>query len=103
MLTEWRMRPSTADSAKAALEMLSAACDRGDPFRLVLTDALMPDVDGFMLAAAIRADSRFSDVRLIMLTSASTPHGESRAVGAGVAAYLTKPAKHSELLDAIGG
>jgi CheY-like chemotaxis protein/HPt (histidine-containing phosphotransfer) domain-containing protein len=103
MLINWRMKPVAAESAAAAMTALTRAADAGEPFRLVLTDCLMPDVDGFGLARAIQADPRFTDLRLIMLTSASVPHGRSRAAAAGFLAYLTKPVKQSELLDAIAG
>jgi PAS domain S-box-containing protein len=101
MLINWRMTPSAVESAAAAMDTLTRAADAGNPFRLVLTDCLMPDVDGFGLAEAIKADPRFADLRLMMLTSATLPHGRRHASEAGFAAYLTKPAKQSELLDAI--
>ena len=101
MLTSWRMTPTSVDSARAALASLEKAVDAGEPFRLVLSDALMPDVDGFGLARAIRADARFVDARLIMLSSMGLPAGQSRAHDAGFSAYVSKPLKQSDLLDAI--
>ncbi len=67
----------------------------------MLSDALMPDVDGFALARAIRADARFAATRLIMLSSMGLPPGHSRVQEAGFSAYLSKPVKQSDLLDAI--
>ena len=73
--------------------------DAGRPYHLVLTDALMPDVDGFTLARQMEADTRLAGVKVIMLTSAGLPHDRSRA--ANISAQLIKPVKHSDLLDAI--
>jgi signal transduction histidine kinase/CheY-like chemotaxis protein len=101
MLTAWRMTPTSVSSATAALAALSAAADAGDPFRLVLTDALMPEIDGFMLGRAIREDARLAGIKVIMLTSAGLPHGRARARDTGFAAYLSKPVKQSDLLNAI--
>ena len=101
MLTSWRMKPVSVDGAPAALAALGDAAAAGDPFRLVLSDAMMPDIDGFAFARAVRADSRLSGATLIMLTSAGLPEGRARADEAGFAAYLSKPVKQSELLDAI--
>ena len=100
-LTSWRMKPVSVDSARAALAALRDAVNAGDPFRLVLSDAMMPGIDGFALARAVRDDARLSGATLIMLTSAGLPQGRARAQEAGFAAYLSKPVKQSELLDAI--
>ena len=100
-LTAWHMKPVSVDSARAALSALAEASEAGDPFRLVLTDALMPEVDGFMLAREIRSQPRLRDVKLIMLTSAGFSAGPARAEAANLAACLSKPVKQSELLDAI--
>ena len=61
----------------------------------------MPDMDGFALARAVKDDARLSSATLIMLTSAGLAQGRARAHEAGFAAYLSKPVKQSELLDAI--
>ena len=60
MLTSWHMSPASVDGARAALAALAEAARAGEPFRLVLTDALMPEIDGFALAEQIRADARLS-------------------------------------------
>ncbi len=101
MLANWRMKPTSVDSAHAALSVLGKAGPAGNPFRLALIDALMPDVDGFMLARNIRTLALVPDVKLIMLTSADLSSGVARAEASGFAAYLSKPVKQSELFDAI--
>ena len=100
MVAGWRMRAMAVESAAGAMAALREAADRGDPYRLVLTDALMPDVDGFTLAADIGRDPRLAATKVILLTSAglSRPRGANPPV---FAATLTKPVKQSELLDAI--
>ena len=100
ILTNWRMKPVSVDGARAAVAALREAIGAGDPFQLVLTDAAMPDVDGFELARAIQKDSQLSGVKLIMLTSTGS-RGRSRANEVGFDAYLSKPVKQSDLLDAI--
>jgi PAS domain S-box-containing protein len=101
MLRSWHMTPTSVDGAAAALGALREAVDRGQPFHLALTDALMPDTDGFTLGQQVKADGRIADVTMIMLTSADLPRGRARAAASQFAAYLTKPVKQSDLLDAI--
>jgi CheY-like chemotaxis protein len=100
MVASWHMRPTSVDGADAAVHALYDAIDQGRGFHLVLTDALMPDVDGYALARRLKRDQRLSDVKVIMLTSAGPPHGRSRS-GDGILTHLTKPVKQSDLLDAI--
>ena len=101
MLAGWRMRAVPVDGAAGAMPALREALDRGDPYRLVLTDALMPDVDGFMLAADIARDERLAATKVILLTSAGLARHRAASTAAPFAATLTKPVKQSELLDAI--
>ena len=100
MLRKWRMRPAIASSGSAALASLKKGARSRKPFALVLLDGQMPEMDGFEVARRIHVEPAFSDVKVIMLTSA----GQFEAVcqtTPGVAACLTKPARQSELLDAI--
>jgi two-component system, sensor histidine kinase and response regulator len=96
-----RMQPHAAADAVEALRMLRAAHATGQPFPLLLTDLNMPDVDGFTLAAEVRADRHLRDAVIIVLTSGDRPSDKVRCAELGVAAHLHKPIKQSELLDAI--
>ena len=101
MLTSWHMKPEAVDSAQAALARLTAAAERGEPYRLVVSDAFMPNVDGLDFGRAIKADARLKSTRLILLTSGPLGRFDSR--GGVFSAVLTKPVKQSDLLDAIVG
>jgi CheY-like chemotaxis protein/HPt (histidine-containing phosphotransfer) domain-containing protein len=89
-----------ADSAPAALEMLRQAVGAQRGFHLVLTDALMPDVDGITLAEQIAEDERLADLKVMLLTSAGSAGLRGRRA-ALFEAMLVKPVKQSDLLDAI--
>ena len=69
LLRSWRMDPTAVDSASAALAALDEGVRGGHAFELVLTDAMMPGVDGFALASQIAADARLASAKVIMLTS----------------------------------
>ena len=101
MLIGWRMVPVLVEGAPAALAALRVAQEAGKPFRLVLTDVQMPDADGFTLTAAIKKDPAIAGVTVVMLTLAGLPGDAARCRELGVAAYLTKPIKRSELRAAI--
>jgi PAS domain S-box-containing protein len=101
MLIGWRMIPTMAAGASEALAALRAAHDAGKPVRLVLTDAQMPGVDGFSLADAIRKDSAIAGSTIVMLTSGGQQGDAARCRELGIAAYLPKPVRRSELRGAI--
>jgi two-component system sensor histidine kinase/response regulator len=67
----------------------------------VLTDSQMPHADGFTLAEAINDDPALAGTTVVMLTSAGQPGDAARCRELGVAAYLTKPVKPSDLRGAI--
>jgi CheY-like chemotaxis protein len=100
-LTNWGTKPTVMGSGQAALAALEQAATDGNPFPLVLLDARLPDMDGFTLADKIRHDPRFAGATLMLLTSGGQRGDGARCRQLGVAAYLTKPIRSSELLDAI--
>jgi len=101
MMWGWRMRPSVAEGAQAAMIRLQQAIDDGTPFSLVVTDVNMPGTDGFGLVEEIRKHPRLSDTTIVMLTSAGQRGDAARCRQLSVGAYLTKPIGETELLDAI--
>ena len=101
MLRRWEMVPGNAAGALQALQMLREAQQSGQPYALVLTDANMPDMDGFALAQQIKQDQQLGSTVIMMLTSGDRPGDVARCEQLGIASYLTKPVKQSELFDAI--
>jgi CheY-like chemotaxis protein len=61
----------------------------------------MPDVDGFTLIERIKEEPNLASITIMMLTSAGDRGDAARCRALGVTAYLTKPIRQSELLDAI--
>jgi two-component system, sensor histidine kinase and response regulator len=101
VLTNWGMRPTAVDGARAALAALRNASDRGEPYPMVLIDGMMPEMDGFDLAARIRQEPAIADVRLVLLTSAGEPDDTARCRDLVISFCLTKPVRQSELFDAL--
>jgi CheY-like chemotaxis protein len=101
-LRRWSMKPTAVDSGPAALEAMQTAARAEEPFQLVLLDANMPEVDGFAVAEQIGHRPDLAGVTIMMLTS-SGEHGDSaRCRRLGIAAYLVKPVRPTDLLEAIG-
>ncbi len=97
----WGMLPTEAESGPRALELLTSAALQGEPFEVVLIDLNMPGMDGFELARAIKADANIAAARLVLLPSLAQRGDGAAARQAGIAAYLTKPVKESQLFDCL--
>ena len=87
---------AVADGAAA----LEAA--RREPPDLVLSDVMMPRLDGFGLLRALRADPALRDRPIILLSARAGEEARVEGVDAGADDYLTKPFSARELLARIG-
>jgi PAS domain S-box-containing protein len=101
MLRSWGMRPVTAAGGPAALAALHAAADARAPVALVITDMQMPGMDGHDLIRGLRGAPDIANTAVIVLSSGTRAGDAARHAELGVAAHLIKPAKQSEMLDAI--
>ena len=90
-----------ADSGISALAMLGGAVGV-DAYDLVLLDACMPDLDGFVTAERILALPHCAGIRLVMLSSGGVKGDAQRCRDIGFSAYLPKPIARDELLLALG-
>jgi len=79
-----------------------AALER-EPFDLVLMDLQMPDMDGFEATSSIRARERFTGTRIpiVAVTAHAMAGDRDKSLAAGMDAYISKPIRRAELLDAI--
>lgn len=85
-----------ADGTAAWSLLQSGRCD------LVVSDVLMPGMDGFELTERIRADERLRDMPVVLVTSLESRESRERAVAAGADAYVVKSAfDQQSLLETI--
>ncbi len=101
VLANWGMKPACAAGGEEALTLLLQATGAGKPFRVALVDAMMPEMDGFMLAERIKQAPELSDCKMLMLSSGGQHTDLARVRACGISRCLTKPVKQSDLLEAI--
>lgn len=105
--------PSLRENLQWMLELegyqVTAACDGAEALAraqkerpdLVLTDVMMPVLDGYGLIKALREDSKLATVPIVMLTAKADRVDVRSAMNLGADDYLTKPCRREELLEAI--
>jgi len=97
ILHEHGFRASVARSAEEALAMMGAMVPR-----LVISDIVMPGMDGYSLCERIRAVDRYRNTRIILLTSQSEPADVLRGLASGADNFVVKPFDVTDLLETVG-
>jgi adenylate cyclase len=88
-------RVASANSGREALELVAA-----EPVDLVLLDILMPEMDGYEVCRALRADAATQFLPVVMIT-ASGDQEKAAAIEAGADDFVAKPFDQSELLARV--
>jgi PAS domain S-box-containing protein len=102
LLGRWGMQVSLANSGPAALGALDSALAAGQPFRLLIADSYMPEMDGFTLVEKIHEARELAHTLVIlMLRSGDQWRAAARCRKLGIAVHLTKPIRGGELRQAI--
>lgn len=96
LLSGWRMQHCSAENGREAMRLLEE-----QHFGLVLLDIQMPEMDGFTVAAKIRQRWAESEIKIAILTSMGLRGDAARCRELNIEAYLAKPLKGSDLLQAI--
>jgi CheY-like chemotaxis protein len=99
ILRSWGMRTDVAEDARQAMGLLHHAHNAGDPFKLVVTDAHMPDIDGISFTEQIRETPALKSTIIMMLTSGDIPSDPARYEQLKIESCLLKPVNQSELFD----
>jgi signal transduction histidine kinase/DNA-binding response OmpR family regulator len=98
----WEIPCEQASGGAPALELLGQAHAGDKPFDIVAIDYRMPEMDGEELCRRIRADSRYSDLALVMLMPNAHGGEAQRMARAGYDAYLAQPVVRSiRFLDSL--
>ncbi|MGA7954778.1 MAG: response regulator [Gloeobacterales cyanobacterium] len=95
-LTYWEMYSDEAESGLQALERLQTS---KFPYDLLILDLMMPD--GIQLAHLIQADPALNEIPLVLLASYRERGDLEVMKQAGIATYLTKPVRQSQLFNAL--
>ena len=77
-----------SNDGQEALEQLRA---EGANFDLVVSDVMMPRMNGFELTKAIRADKQLQHLPIVLLTALSSEEKQERGMTVGADAYIAKP------------
>lgn len=78
----------TAEAATGSQAFVSAVEIVPD---VLLTDYVLPDVDGLTIARRLKADRRTASIRILMVTGYATPEMHGQAAAAGIDRVLLKP------------
>lgn len=70
-------------------------------YDLILSDVMMPDMDGITLAQKIRSKAQFSTIPIILLSAKKTNKSITKGLSAGAQVYLTKPIDNKILITQI--
>ena len=100
-LRRWGLRNQCYPSGEEALTTLRQAHAAGDPYQIAILDHQIPGMDGETLGRAIKGDPLLRETVLVMLTSLGRRGDAERLTEAGFSAYLVKPVRSSQLLDAL--
>jgi DNA-binding response OmpR family regulator len=92
MLGEDGYQVLTASCGEDALAMIELS-----PPDLVLLDIMMPGMDGYQVAARLKADEVTARIPVVILTALGDRNSMAHGLGAGAAHYLTKPVNRAEL------
>ncbi|MFZ2853055.1 MAG: EAL domain-containing protein [Rhodocyclaceae bacterium] len=85
-----------AGNGRQALDMASA-----EPPQLVITDIVMPEMDGYELCARIKADPLLKDIPVVMVTSLAGIQDIARSLECGADNFIRKPYEPKTLLTRI--
>jgi signal transduction histidine kinase len=92
-----RYRARVAGNGRLAL-----AAIRAHPPQLVLSDIVMPEMDGYSLCSAIKADPALRDIPVILVTSLMDPKDLIRGIESGADNFIRKPYAEDYLLNRVG-
>lgn len=102
MLTKWDIDVTTATSGSEGLNLLLKNINAKKRYNLILLDAQMPEMDGFMFVEELNKHPDLKNTVVMMLSSTDFSKSSStKCSELGVAAYMVKPVKQSALLELI--
>jgi DNA-binding response OmpR family regulator len=97
VLEQAKFEVATAADGQSGLALASA---KPRP-NLIISDIMMPDMDGLEMVRQIKQDPKMKPTPVIFLTAKDTPADIVAGIRAGARHYLTKPFRMPELLEKV--
>jgi CheY-like chemotaxis protein len=94
-----RYETITAGDGRSGVEKALRA-DGGLP-DLIITDVLMPDLNGFEVAKMLKANEKTKDIPIIFVTANNDEKSKRRAIEVGAVGYVAKPFRKEDILNVI--
>lgn len=98
-LAHFGHRVGAASGGKRGIEVFCIAILKSEPYDVVITDMNMPDVSGYVVAQAIKAES--PDTPVVLITGAGNTTRDAGSISASVDATVNKPVHMKELNDLL--
>ena len=86
----------TAATGKEALDSVAKS-----PPHLILLDVMMPEMDGYQVAACLKANPVTKRIPIMFISAASDGTSRTRALAAGAEEFLTKPIDRAALCQRV--
>jgi len=86
----------TASNGREALNLITSC-----KIDLVLTDVMMPEVDGFETCRRIKEDEHYRHIPVVMITALGSKPDRINGIEAGADEFLSKPFNHEEVLARV--
>lgn len=100
-LESWKILVEESDNASNALKKINKQNEQNTPFDLVIIDNIMPIMNGDELGKTIKSNPLHQNMKMMMLTSVGRRGDGKLYSELGFSAYLTKPAKQSQIYDCL--
>jgi DNA-binding response OmpR family regulator len=96
MLEKEGFEPVAADGGRRALEIA-----RSRPIDVILLDVMMPEMDGFQVCAALRAEEGTREIPVILVTAKDDMETRLAGMKLGVSEFLAKPINRHDLFARV--
>ena len=93
----WNIQAEAVSSGNDALKSLRAANLEGQPFKVVIIDLKMPEMDGDILGEKIKNDKNNKNIKMVVMASMNQLGETKRFKKIGFVAYITKPVLYCDL------
>jgi two-component system cell cycle response regulator len=87
--------------APTAVKALKLMEEEEEPPDLIVSDVMMPFMDGFEFAAKIREDGRLKHIPIVLCTALADRNTVMRAAKLGIRHYIVKPLAADKVLEQI--